>query len=162
VLNGALVLLGRLPASERPEVLSLARPVLLLRVQPVLPGLQLANHFRPSASEHSLEVRGSKPHAAACIRTLAPPGAGQVEQSAPSRTSRPLAHDAWLGTGPALVRPHEEERHLAMDEETPPLRGPRVLVLVVAGGAEGDAAEIAHGVEARAAARAIGSVERDR
>src|SRR5262245_53141463 len=48
-----------------------------------------------------------------------------------------------------------------MEEEAPPVRGPRVLVLVVPGGAEGDAAEIANGVEARAAARAIGPVERD-
>src|SRR4029077_11281924 len=42
-----------------------------------------------------------------------------------------------------------------------PIRGPRVLVLVVAGGAEGDATQIAHGVEARPAATAIGPVERD-
>src|SRR6516165_10589407 len=48
-----------------------------------------------------------------------------------------------------------------MEQEAPPIRGPRVLVLVVAGGDEGDTAQIAHGIEARAAASAIGPVERD-
>src|SRR4051794_5429393 len=49
-LDGALVLLGRLPGGERAEVPPLAGPgVHLPRVQPVLAGLEFANHVSAPA-----------------------------------------------------------------------------------------------------------------
>src|SRR5262249_58219867 len=48
VLDGTLVLLGRVATAERPEVLALAGlRILLLRVETVLARLQLANHTSP-------------------------------------------------------------------------------------------------------------------
>src|SRR5262249_411436 len=79
-----------------------------------------------------------------------------------SRTLRPLAHDARLRSGPALAGLHEEERQLAMEAEAPSVPGAHVLVLVVAGRDERDAAHVADGLAAPPAARAGGAVEGDR